>query len=111
MAQRAAVVILLLCLAGAAVFTFTPASGNGAGCGTWFNPAISDDAAQRTARLAERAQSFGSADLTTQAANLQRAVEECDAVLGIKQVLTFALLGLGVVIPGSVLFVAGGRKR
>lgn len=105
MVKRAAVVFGLLLVLGAAVATFLPADQPNAKCGTWVNPEWD------TARSQELAKDFAELGANQQAVHVANAYLGCRDALDTRRTVTFVLLGLAVMVPVGVLFIAGGRRE
>jgi hypothetical protein len=116
-ATRLAIAVGLLFVFGALAATFLPASpSTGGGCGTWIAPEYDRE---RVAQLVERGQrvvedsaglGLDTSDLQASTVGLVRAYVECDEALGTRRTLSLGMLGLAVLLPGAVIFVAGRRE-
>jgi hypothetical protein len=115
---RVAVVVGLLCLSGALLATFLPASAGPDECGTWVAPEYGDDETEamleETHGLYLDARASGQDAIAGQAvgvaAMIRRASVECGDTLGTRRMLGVGLLGFAVVGPVAVMFIGGKRQ-
>lgn len=116
---RSAIALGVLLLVAAVLVTFAPASPSGATCGSWVAPEWDDDAVaellEQYQSIYDRARAAGRDDLAEDALGSASGVAEahrvCSDALSARRALSLVLLGLAVVVPVGVLFVAGGRRN
>lgn len=119
-AQRVAIVLAGVFVLGALAATFLPTSPEGATCGNWVSPEWDDET---TRDLVDEYQELASGDgtdspelsrlrgeATGSAMAIVRSKRLCDDALGTRQTMTFVLLGLAVIAPVGIVFIAGARR-
>lgn len=104
-----ALAVVIGVLAAAAV-TFAPAHGNGASCGTWLDPTFSASDARTGADAYELGASLGAGDLAASGVAVTLAYRECSDALHTRRTWATVMLGLAVLLPAGIGFVAAGRK-
>lgn len=119
MSARLALVAAVVLFAGALAATFLPTEPlPSLKCGTWVAPEWDEDEAQKMIEglreTYEKADALGAEDIAGDsyglARNIRRATEECGAALSTRRTVALSLLGLAVLVPGAIVFVARGRR-
>lgn len=116
---RSAIAVGAVLLAAAVAVTFVPASPSGATCGNWLAPEWDQDKVgellDQYESIYDQAQASGQDDIANEAAGSAAGVAEahrvCSNALSTRRVVSLVLVGLAVVVPIGVLFVAGGRRK
>lgn len=115
MLKRLAIVAGVLFLLGAVAATFLPTSPQGATCGTWVAPEWDEEATDALVRdweqLADQELSPFEGTADANIAGIRAVQRACDGALGTRRTATLVLLGLAVLVPAGVFFVAAGDRR
>lgn len=116
MAKRIAIAAAVLLLLGAVAATFLPTSPNGATCGTWISPEWgekeTDELVESTRGLVEQSLSDElAAEAYAIAAGARESQRVCSDALSTRRTISLVLLGLAVLVPVGVMFIAGGRRE
>lgn len=120
MAKRLAAVIGVLALLGIAFVTLVPAKPGGVHCGSLVKPEWTKSATKHIVNdasdLYDKAQGFDISDefkdqATDIAANAVRSYQTCEDVRSTRHTWLYVLIGVVVIVPVAIIFVAGGARR